>query len=91
MDSVIVIKEESHGFIGVARSMERAVEWCVNHEWITPLMDYYNESENESIPLYEALGLEKDTDSVEFINACLMEGRSFWENCDLFFKREKLI
>lgn len=35
MEKVIVIEEENHGFIAVAKSYNHAVRWLIKEQWIT--------------------------------------------------------
>lgn len=34
--TVISIREDNHGFIGVAKDVRTAIEWLIDEAWITP-------------------------------------------------------
>ena len=59
--SVIIIKEESHGFIGVAASMTAAKRFLLDTDWVNAYtMLYIEERENEDgdhwFPLIDLYG-----------------------------------
>lgn len=53
MEKVIVIEEENHGFIAVAKSYNHAVRWLIKEQWITE--DSYA-SEDEMLTVKERFG-----------------------------------
>lgn len=53
MEKVIVIEEENHGFIAVAKSYNHAVRWLIKKQWITE--DSYA-SEDEMLTVKERFG-----------------------------------
>lgn len=39
---VIVIREECHGFIGMAKDMPSAFEFLVKEHWVNPLTEFFD-------------------------------------------------
>jgi hypothetical protein len=54
MENVILIGEDNHGYIGVARNYKRAVEFIIDSEWID--RDFEVLWKGEYIPISVALG-----------------------------------
>lgn len=42
---VIVISEECHGYIGIAKDFESAVDFLLTNHWITSYLEIWNEIE----------------------------------------------
>lgn len=37
--TIIIIGEDNHGFIGVAKDVRTAIEWLIDKAWITPYFE----------------------------------------------------
>lgn len=48
MKNVIVINEECHGFIGIAKDMRNAFQYLLNHNWITEKTDFPIDADDDS-------------------------------------------
>lgn len=55
---VIVIEEENHGMIGIAKSYADAVHMLVNQDWLSELTEIYKEDFDKTVLLVEDLGEE---------------------------------
>ena len=80
---VIVIREENHGFIGVAKDYKAAVEWLIEDGWMYSGMDAWNVDTCSFMPVEIFLG----ADWMEHIEDIPHE---FWENCGFYFQEVKV-
>lgn len=53
---VIVINEDSHGMIGVAKNYYSAVKWLITNQWISNFTDCWDNSIHNWRPIEEILG-----------------------------------
>lgn len=53
---VIVIEEENHGMIGIAKSYADAVHMLVNQDWLSELTEVYKEGFDDTVTVAEDLG-----------------------------------
>ena len=54
--TVIIINEDSHGVLGVAKDYSSAVRWLIKQQWIGDLIVCWDDSANKWRPIEEALG-----------------------------------
>lgn len=68
---VIVIREECHGFIGIAKDMPSAFEMLVKEHWVNPLTEFYDSNEGKFT--LETVKTQLEVDSYEEALAKLYE------------------
>ena len=56
MKKVIVIEEDGHGIIGVAKDYKSAVHFLINNEWLSNHTDMYDNETKEYIEVESLLG-----------------------------------
>lgn len=64
---VIIIHEENHGFIGTATTMKAAFRFLIEHKWLTPEFDLYDEATGVWYTLrsvFRAKGIEPTKENI---------------------------
>ena len=56
MDTVIIIDEECHGFIGVARTQQSAIDFLYVKQWLNDETDVFCERIKSWTPIKKAYG-----------------------------------
>ena len=56
MQRVIVVNEENHGFLCVAKDFQSAVDYLIKNYWIGEGTEVYNDAERKWVRLDELLG-----------------------------------
>ena len=56
MQKVIVVSEENHGFLCVAKDFQSAVDFLISDDWITEGTQVYNEAKSKWVCLDELYG-----------------------------------
>lgn len=54
--TVTIIKEESHGLIGVAKDRETAINYLIQTDWINSNTDFYDKEKEKFLSLKEMFG-----------------------------------
>lgn len=84
MKTVIAIREECHGFIGIAEDMESAFDFLLKEKWITETTDFclnYGIEEEEDFLSLKEIMIKYEFDSL--LETLLF----FWNNeGDAFFE-----
>ena len=57
-DRVIVISEENHGFIGVAKDLRHAINFLIEEDWIHEDETFWDESEQKWLTLSQHMAME---------------------------------
>ena len=79
--TVIIINEECHGFIGIAKDMRSAFDFLLSDKWITEKTDFPIEADDDS----DFVTLEDLRKRFEFDN--LLDTLVFmWEDNELWFE-----
>lgn len=61
MEDVIVIYEDCHGFIGVAKDMKSAFYFLIEHNWVYENMEFQESDEGEIFRLCELMEMYEMT------------------------------
>ena len=87
MEKVIVIKEECHGVIGVAKNMWGAFAFLLENNWLyeqSEFIENYNTPEEEWLTLYE-LQKRYECNSLFETLLCLWEkDKGYFDGCFYF-------
>ena len=73
---VIVINEECHGFIGVAKDMESAFQFLIDDKWITENTELFEPTEGEEYGWFPVSRAMTD------LRRSLLDTLMFLWNCD---------
>ena len=85
---VVQVYEESHGFLCTAASMKAAFQYLVNHGWLTPSFDLYDEATGAWYTLAHLFEVKEIEPTKENIVEWAMEyadDAAFWEGSFTFF------
>lgn len=82
---VIVIVEESHGFIGVAKDFDAAVNFLNDKYWLSGDSNIYDEKKKEWTTVKEMFG--KDWLAYFHFNCNIEQFNDFFDGC--FYLREE--
>lgn len=75
---VIVINEDSHGMIGIAKNYYNAARWLIKQHWIDNLTDCWDDSTNKWRPIEEILGKDWQEIITDYWN--IEKFNNFFEN-----------
>lgn len=50
---LVVIYEESHGTIGIARNANVAINWLIDNGWLDENYELYDDDKEDYVPLYQ--------------------------------------
>ena len=84
---VITIREESHGFIGVATTMKAAFRFLIEHDWLTPEFDLYDEATGAWYTLrsvFEAKDIEPTKENILDWAMEYADDHVFWDGAFYF-------
>lgn len=87
--TIITIHEESHGFIGTATTMKAAFHFLIEHDWLTPEFDLYDETTDAWFTVGDVLAAKGIEPTKENILAWAMEyadDAAFWDGAFYFMK-----
>lgn len=88
MQSVVVINEECHGFIGIAKDFKNAIYFLIDNGWLNGATDVYYE--NKWVPLAAVFG-EDWEDKILMLNFndfCEFFEGSFYLSVERIFERK---
>lgn len=89
---VITIHEENHGFIGTATTMKAAFRFLIEHHWLTPEFDLYDEATGAWYTLrsvFEAKGIEPTKENILDWAMEYADDHAFWDGA-FYFQEQNL-
>lgn len=91
MEYVIVIHEEGHGFIGVAKDIESAFHFLLREEWITECTQFPIDYDDDSMflsleELRVRYGFEELLETLVF----MYEQSEYWFDAMFYFDEEEV-
>lgn len=92
MRNVIVINEECHGFLGVAKDMKNAFQFLLKEKWITEKTDFPIDADDDSdfVPL-ETLMKRFEFDNLLDTLMFLWSDSEMWFEAMFYFEKETVI
>lgn len=84
---VITIHEENHGFVGVAATMKAAFCFLIEHNWLTPEFDLYDEATGAWYTLrsvFEAKDIEPTKENILAWAMEYADDAAFWDGAFYF-------
>ena len=84
---VITIHEENHGFIGTATTMKAAFRFLIEHDWLTPAFDLYDEATGAWYTLadvFESKGIEPTKQNILDWAMEFADDAMFWDGAFYF-------
>lgn len=81
---VVVVKEEVHGVICVAKDYASAIKWLIDNEWITEYTEFWNDELEKHETLKDILGENWERD-VPYLP------EEFYENGGYYFSFEEIV
>ena len=87
MEKVIVIKEECHGIIGVAKNMLGAFAFLLENNWVyeqSEFIENYNTPEEEWLTLYELQQKYECNSLIETLLYLWEKDKGYFDGCYYF-------
>ena len=84
---VITIHEENHGLIGTATTMKAAFRFLIEHDWLTPTFDLYDEATGAWYTLadvFESKGIEPTKQNILAWAMEFADDAMFWDGAFYF-------
>lgn len=84
---VITIHEENQGFIGTATTMKAAFRFLIEHNWLTPDFDLYDEATGAWCTLrnvFEAKDIEPTKENILAWAMKYADDATFWDGAFYF-------
>ena len=90
--NVIVIREECHGFLGVAKDMKNAFQFLLEEDWITAKTEFPIDADDDS----DFVSLETLMKRFEFNNLLdtlmfMWSDSEMWFDAMFYFEKETII
>lgn len=82
---VILIHEDNHGLIGVAKDYQSAITFLVKHDWLNGVCDFWDEENSKWVLVQNHFG---DNWQTIFENLSLKEFNQLWEGCFMLVEEE---
>lgn len=82
---VILIHEDNHGLIGVAKDYQSAIAFLVKHDWLNGVCDFWDEKNSKWVLVQNHFG---DNWQTIFENLSLKEFNQLWEGCFMLVEEE---
>ena len=85
--TIITIHEENHGFIGTATTMKAAFRFLIEHDWLTPEFDLYDEATGTWYTLrsvFEAKDIEPTKENILAWAMEYADDPMFWDGAFYF-------
>lgn len=95
MSKVVIINEECHGFIGVAKNFESAAKWMIEHHWIEPFTEMWFGYDEEMNYIFSSVKKEADKRNISWedyvLNSCVNQDDDALERMGIYLHEEELI
>ena len=87
MQSVVIINEECHGFIGIAKDYENAIYFLIDHGWLNGATDVYYGDKWVSLTAVLGEDWESKILAFGFDDFCDFFDGSFYLSIEIIFER----
>ena len=85
---VVVINEDNHGFIGVAKDLHSAIHFLINEHWITECSEVWHSETKDWKPLSYHIEESSFTNMIDFLYNKVDNDQDFFDDWFYFEEEE---
>lgn len=95
MSKIVIINEECHGFIGVAKDFKSAAKWMIEHHWVEPFTEMWDGWDENGQNIYTTVKEKADECDITWeelvIDSCVNQDDDVLERMGIYLHEEELI